>query len=169
MVKIAFILLLLSFCAIADTFQIKDWMWGHENERYLFAVTVNADNHTFGQYCYLDSKACVYLLITGIVCREGSKLTALINSDKGAKEVELLCRINSSGNSVYMVTPFDLIDIVTRQANYIAFAVPTSEADFQVARFSLAGSAHAIELMAAATEAIIDLRKGEELSGEILL
>ena len=153
------VLLLTTSISNANIFQSKDWSWGSDNERFLYAATVNADNQSFGQYCYLDSKVCVYLLNTGIVCREGSELTALINSDKGSKEVTLLCRMNSSGDSVYMLVPFNLIDVVARQASYFAIAIPTNQADFQIARFSLIGSTYAIELMLSATKKIIDIQE----------
>ena len=96
-----------------------------------------------------------------------SELTALINSAKGFKEATLLCRMNSSGNSVYMLVPFNLIDVVARQASYFAIAIPTNRADFQIARFSLIGSTYAIELMLTATEKIIDIQ--EEIKPDKIL
>ena len=50
------------------------------------------------------------MLISGIVCRENSELTALINSDKGAKDVKLICQKTSI--SIYVIiTPFQYIHI----------------------------------------------------------
>lgn len=167
----AFLLVLLApQIAVADIFQSKDWHWSTDSKRFLYAGTINTDKQTFGQYCYLDSKRCLYLINPSISCRVNSELTALINSDKGAKDVKLLCQETKSGDTVFVVTPFDHIDFIVRQANYFSIAIPLKKPGFLVSHFSLVGSTYAIELMLAATEAIIDLQKESEvLPGEILL
>ena len=165
----AILALLITTISNAETRQSKDWHWDTDSKRFLYAATVNGDAQSFGQYCYLDSKNCVYLLNTKINCQTDTKLTALINSDQGAKDVELICRKTNRGDSVFVVTPFDHMDFIVRQASYFGIAIPLSNKGFQVSHFSLVGSIYAIELMRTATEKIIEIQEGSEVAPDELM
>jgi len=163
------LLLLLSFITSADTFKSKDWLWSTDNSKYFYAGTSGSGN-SFGQYCYFGAKRCLYLINTGMICENNEKLSALLNSNIGAKHITLLCGTTRDGRNVFQVTPFKVIDYVVRQARYVDIAIPLRGELFQVTRFSLVGSAYAIDLMRAATEKVIGiLEQDEKLPDEILL
>lgn len=124
----------------------KDWYWssveGKKNKMF-FAGTVNAEKSTLGQYCNPKANSCTYITSLGIGCEEGDKYPALINSDGGIASVEMIC---SSDNDL-QISDFSLIDEIVRNATKIAFVVAVGDVQFKVVRFSLSGSAHALEMM----------------------
>lgn len=140
----------LSGAAVAGPVPSKDWFYVTEGEQFHFAATVNAAQHILGQYCYLKSGECMYLVGLGITCEEGHEVPALINSNAGAVQVQLVCTGKVQGQNVLAIKPFSRIDKVVREAVYLRIAVPMKNGAFKVSRFSLAGSTYAIEQMRAA-------------------
>ncbi len=69
----------------------KDWVLDIDGHDFLYASTLNSSSHILGQYCYLDSGNCMYLVDIGISCEKGYKTPALVNSNSGAIQVKLVC------------------------------------------------------------------------------
>ena len=135
----------------------KDWVWNIDDEEVFYAATLNSKEHGFGQYCDLNSEECYYLMATKVTC--DNELPALLNSDKGALNVTLVCGDLIEGENILYIKPFDDIDLLVRQGNYFRIAIPMENNQFKVIRFSLIGSTYAIDLMRAAAEKRIDILK----------
>jgi len=140
----------------------KDWVLDIDGDDFLYASTLNSSRHILGQYCYLDSGNCMYLVDIGITCDKGYKTPALVNSNAGAVQVKLVCGHTYKKNNVLYIYPFDQIDTIVKQANYLSIAVPMENDRFKVSRFSLSGSTYAIELMRMAAERAMEPRPSKK-------
>lgn len=144
------ILLITSYSiASAEPRQSGNWYWEEQGNEYLYAITMNSSDHILGQYCYLNSGDCIYLVGVEITCNE---YPALINTDAGAVPVQLVCAQKYEQHNVMAIKPFDDIDGIIRQASYLGIAIPMQNDQFKVSRFSLSGSTKAIDRMRAATQ-----------------
>ena len=58
----------------------------------------------FGQFCYIESGNCVYLLTNDTNCEEGSTFPVLVNSDLGSKSAEVKMPPDGRGwaNEIYV-------------------------------------------------------------------
>lgn len=136
-----------SSMAVADSYSSGDWVWTTDNPGFYLAATQDTSNHLIGQYCYIESRDCMYLVDLRVTCEIGDVYTALINSDKGAIPVTLVCSHEYEGHNVFVISPFDDIDNVVRNASRMGIVIPLEGDQFKVARFSLRGSANAIDSM----------------------
>lgn len=150
-------LIILSSCLIcsqsqAETFSSKDWIWNTDNNNAYYAVTVNDAGHLLGQFCYLLTGNCLYTVGMDISCEQGNEYPALINSDAGSAQVTLVCgdKVAGQTQNVMYMSPFDDVDRLIRDASRIGIAIAMQNEQFKVARFGLAGSTYAIDLMRAA-------------------
>lgn len=139
----------------AESYKSKDWEWGNSGTEYLYAATTNSTGSSLGQYCYYESEDCYYLVSLGPNCKKENEYPALIGSDKGAIAVTLICSHKYKGRSVYMISPFEKIDTLVRQASRVGIAIPLESDSFKVVRFSLSGSTHAISTMRKTTAAVL--------------
>lgn len=160
------ILLLIPTIASAESIQSKDWKWNVDRDDYFFALTINKSDHIFGQYCYIESATCYYLVATKTSCEKDTEMPALINSDQGAIHVTLVCKHEYVGGNVMIVEPFDDIDLVVRESSYFRLALPMEGDQFKVVRFSLVGSTYAVDLMRAATEKVVEILKTKQAPDE---
>ena len=64
------------------------------------------------------------------------------------------------------VKPIKDIDLVVRKASYFRIAIPMESDQFKVARFSLVGSAYAVDLMRAASETAIEILRTKQAPDE---
>ena len=141
------LLLVLSGGLGAEVYEFKDWLWSSSEDGYYFAITVNADGHTFGQYCYFADGDCLYLLTMGVTCVEGDEYPALLNSDYGAEGITLICGGIIDGESVLLIGEFDATDELVRNGARFAVALGMEEDQFKAVRFSLLGSTYALDWM----------------------
>lgn len=134
----------------SDSFQSKDWIWSRstDDDNFYYAATANSAGNMLGQYCYLESGNCVYIVHLGIACDAGSEYPALISSAAGAVHVTLRCK----SNNAFFVEGFDAIDRAVRGTTSVGIVAPLQSGEFTVSRFSLAGSTSAIDRMRAATQ-----------------
>lgn len=130
----------------------KDWYWGTAGENVHYAGTVNSNNQVFGQYCFIESDSCLYLIDLSTACEVGDQYPALLSSDKGSAHVTLYCYIGNSNENYLAFTNFADIDSVVKLANSIGIAIALDNLKFKVIRFSLSGSTYAIEKMLSAAE-----------------
>ena len=155
MIKIAqvrsllFIFFALSFCAgPAYAGQYGNWVSGvmEGNEGY-FAASINDSNGVFGQYCYAESDACIWILATDIDCKEERRYPNLVHADYGAEQLEIVCR-KLGKTPRYIFMDFDKINAtITRSKSYVGFAFPLESGLFQVNRFLLDGADEAMKAM----------------------
>lgn len=138
-------LLTTSLCAQERKF--RDWRVGLlSGNSGVYAGTTSDSNGIFGQYCLKETSSCYWLLATDINCTEGNKYPVLVNSDAGASSQELYC-IKVEGKPRYAFTDFDSINEIVAASKRVGIAFPMANSQFQVSRFSLAGSSDAIEVM----------------------
>ncbi len=136
--------------ARADTESFGNWMVGalDANEGF-FAATVNDSSAVLGQYCYLESGDCLWLLATSTNCEEGERYPVLVNADGGSSQMELVCR-KLGKKPRYIFSKFDSIDAAVRSSSkYIGFAFPLQSGMFQVDRFLLDGAIESLARMRA--------------------
>ncbi len=136
--------------AAADTESFGNWMVGTiEGGEGYFAATVNDSNAVLGQYCYLESGDCLWLLATSTNCEEGERYPVLVNADAGSAQLELVCR-KLGKKPRYIFTNFESIDKSIRNSGkYIGFAFPLQSGLFQVDRFLLDGAVESLARMRA--------------------
>lgn len=143
------ILVLLFFTTICHAQAVfGNWAVGRlDADEGFFAATINDSNGIFGQYCYIESDACIWLLVTDINCNEGSKYPALINADGGSEQLELICK-KLDTKPRYIFTNFDRMEnIINGSKTYFGIAFPLESGLFHVTRFLLDGSQEAIQDM----------------------
>ncbi len=163
----AIVLMISSALLYAEPRVSKDWFWGVDDTEFFYAATLNSSEHIIGQYCYLESGNCMYMVGIGITCEEGYETPALINSNKGAVQIKLVCAHKYEDQNVLFITPFDDIDNIIRQASHIRIAVPMENDQFKVSRFSLSGSSYAIDLMRAAAERAVKEKPPEKTKTDV--
>lgn len=149
-VLLSLVLGVLSPAAAADTESFGNWMVGTiEGGEGYFAATVNDSNAVLGQYCYVESGDCLWLLATSTNCEEGERYPVLVNADAGSAQLELVCR-KLGKKPRYIFTNFESIDKSVRNSGkYIGFAFPLQSGLFQVDRFLLDGAVESIVRMRA--------------------
>lgn len=154
---ISIILFSLTSTLNAGTYISKDWEWSDDaDDGYLYAATINSAGRLLGQYCYIESGNCIYMVSINISCEEGEDYPGLINGDSEASHVTLTCGHQYEGQYVYYISGFDAIDALVRDSVRMAIVIPMIGDKFHVQRYSLAGSAYAIDLMRFAAEKLMD-------------
>ena len=149
-VLLSLVLGVLPPAAAADTESFGNWMVGTiEGGEGYFAATVNDSNAVLGQYCYVESGDCLWLLATSTNCEEGERYPVLVNADAGSAQLELVCR-KLGKKPRYIFTNFESIDKSVRNSGkYIGFAFPLQSGLFQVDRFLLDGAVESLVRMRA--------------------
>lgn len=132
-----------------------DWKYSlNDPEGAILEATTTASGGEvmLSQVCVLESKDCIYMVNFDVTCEEDSKLPALVNTDKGALTVTLLCTDTKAtdGTNYMIIQPFDEFDGALRGAKRLGFVVPMEEDEFRAVRFSMRGAVGAIDRMRAA-------------------
>ncbi len=158
---LAFAFGFLSPAVAADTESYGNWMVGTiEGGEGYFAATVNDSSAVLGQYCYLESGDCLWLLATTTNCEEGERYPVLVNADAGSAQLELVCR-KLGKKPRYIFTNFEAIDKSIRTSSkYIGFAFPLQSGLFQVDRFMLDGALDSLLRMRAIAKGGGSRKKG---------
>jgi len=116
-----------------------------------FAATVNESDNLLGQYCFLKSGNCLWMLGMRTSCKEGDKYAVLANSDTGAAHITVYCNAQlANGLYRYVFSEFDAIDNIVKAGLRVGFAVPLETDNFRIVRFDLGGASRTIALMRAA-------------------
>lgn len=125
----------------------KDWAVS-SSEDYMYAVTMNNNNNALGHFCYYKTNKCYYIIGIDASSEDGQKYPALLNSDKGAKSIELIGggKISDTFGYRYYINYDDINDIILN-SNRVGFALPMNDDNFRAIRFSLDGSSDAIKFM----------------------
>lgn len=158
--------LLLSHPSQSETFTSKDWIWSTDSKDFYHASTINSADHILGQFCYFDSGSCLYIVSMETSCTEDNEYPTLINSNIGAIQLTLTCGHKFKEYNVMYINKFDEMDNLVKSATRLGIAIPMENDKFKVARFSLAGSTYAIELMRSAAELKINNQGGKNTKSE---
>ncbi|PLX98412.1 MAG: hypothetical protein C0623_12110 [Desulfuromonas sp.] len=144
--------------------QFKDWMVDFSDAGFIYAATISDTGNVFGQYCFIETEHCVYLIGMKTACKKDSEYPVLINSDKGAYNTSFICGgyLSKIDKYQYYFSDFDLIDKAAKKGNLIGFALPLQSDRFKVVRFSLRGSADSINFMRDAVSQLFKSRKQDK-------
>ena len=140
-----------------------DWNWNIDGTDMFYAGTSNNAQNLLAQFCYLTDGNCVYAVSFGLNCDKGEKYPALLNSDSGARSIELICGNKMQGQNVLMFSSFEEIDGIIRSNNRIGFVLPLKGDEFKAIRFSLRGSAKALDAMRTAVQIMTDAARSEDV------
>lgn len=134
-----------SFSHSAETEKIySDW-FVVRNDGDLIAGTSNQAGNILGYRCYAESNKCLHVLIAGIDCKANGSYPVLVNSDHAALSMTAVCNEKESSGSELLLTNFDEIHSILEKGTYVGFAIPMESGYFKVVRFSLTGSAQAMD------------------------
>ncbi len=127
------------------------WVWDISDDKaFLFAVTANEAGNVVGQYCYLSTGNCLWIVSFGTYCEDGAKYPALVNTDNGSQSIELTCgKELKDGSSLMLFSDFDTMDNIVRSNSHVGFVMPMENNGFKAIRFSLKGSTGALDKMRA--------------------
>jgi len=142
-ISIAIGALLLSGPAISHA----QWTLDVANTSYYWAATTNSEAQAFGQYCYHESRQCLWLVGIPTKCEQGSKYPALVNSTSGSGSVELYCTSQGDRQNVLAFTDFDQIDRFVRESERLGIAIPLQDDKFRVFRFEVSGASFFLDKM----------------------
>lgn len=135
----------------------------------IYAATPNDAGNAFGQYCFLNTRACLYLIGMKAACTKGQQYPVLLNSDKGAAHHQVYCDGQlPDGRYQYAFTDFKAIDTLARTARYIGFAIPLLQDQFQVIRFELRKSEEALDMMRETVDKILGSGRKKPPSEEMI-
>lgn len=138
-------LLVLANTATAADRVIGDWAVDSANGLYE-AYTSNSSGSLLGLVC--TDAVCKFYLLAEVACEDGHDYLALINTEKGAVSRQLGCMtmtLSGKPQKVILMGDPDWFAQTIRSASTIGIAVPMANGDFQVFRFSLRGSAAALD------------------------
>ena len=115
---------------------------------FFYASTINDSGALLGEYCYLSSKSCIWILGMDTACKERHQYPVLVNSDFKVVQLEVLCNAKlESGIHRYVFTNFNAIDDIVMKGLRVGLAFPLKGVQFKVVYFNLAGSKSAINIM----------------------
>ncbi len=149
MKNILLIVFALSFCfpAFSAEKTYKDWFFRTDGEDFYYAVTVNNNNHIFGEYCYIEDQECLFLIGVGIACTEGDKYPVLVNTESGSVYLNLVCGNRIGKQNVLIFDDFEQIESVVKASKQFKIAIPIKDSQFKVSRFSLSGSTYSLDVL----------------------
>jgi len=161
---ITIMLILMPTISYSDPIVIKDWAVDVGDEKsFIYAVSMNDSGSLFGQYCFMKSGNCVYVIGLDTSCEKGHKYTSLANSDIGSAVFELYCDDKIQNNTYrYYFTDFDAIDKLAKSSKKVGFAIPLEDDQFRVVRFKLNGGDTAISYMRTIAEKMTDAGKSNK-------
>ena len=137
----------------AQTF--GDWVVLAEDKTSLYAGSTNESGHVFGQFCYPDKGACIWMISLDKACVKDDKYPILANAEREAVHLEILCGAPlEAGRYSYVITNFDQVDALVRKGKgQVGFALPLTHSEFTVVRFNLRGALPALSAMRAEADA----------------
>lgn len=142
-----------SAAALPDPIMSGDWGRGINADGSHYALTINASKSALGQICSSEGN-CGYIVRDSTTCSDGEKYAGMINAvtrvgHLGANPVTLVCSENR-----LLIKEFDVIDHAVRNASSLGIVTGLQDGTFAVSRFSLTGSARAVDGMRAAAQRI---------------
>ena len=107
------------------------------------AITMLNEQAGFGEWCFFSSKTCTWELLVNVSCQVGEDHLVLANSTSSYAALKMNCLGKSQGRDLY-VYAFNWKDLEAliknpSDASNVAFAMPLTNSEFRVLRFSLNG------------------------------
>lgn len=122
-----------------------DWVVSVDGGFYE-TYTANDSGSTLGLLCSVD--VCSFYLRTGMSCEAGGSYTVLINSELGASTQKISCfPMTMKGSQEYALLIGDIESFtnIVLGSSTVGIAVPMSNGQFKVSRFSLRGAGQALD------------------------
>jgi hypothetical protein len=141
-----FSVLLMLVCGIAQAADFTshgDWGVAFSKDRtQVLAVVVNQSNDVLGEFCFFDGGKCYWAVGNKTQCKEGDSYLFLVNTDEGAVSLVGKCVGWDNTMNTYDYE-FDWKGIEgalkDSHATAVAFAMPLTNTQINVIRFSLKG------------------------------
>ena len=126
-----------------------NWIVGHSNDKTMFyAVNQNISGDVLGEFCYSNSKSCLWGIAISTQCIKGSTYPVLINQESGAASLVIVCTgFSYNKKYVYDFNNFDEINSTIKEGGWLGIAFPLAGDEFSVVRFNVDEVAPAIGLM----------------------
>ncbi|WP_420383225.1 hypothetical protein [Novosphingobium sp.] len=111
-----------------------------DDKRSVFAANTNADGSVLMENCNVDTKKCTWLMGGDTSCDNDKSAPALLNSDKYAGSIDLICRGEvNKGLYAYAFSDWKALESLIKESKNLAIAVAIGNNNFKVFRFSLFG------------------------------
>ena len=142
--------------AQAQTVTVRDWVVGVQSgNEGPFAATINDSGLAFGEYCFVSTKECIWLVGGDVSCKENSHHTALATTEAGAFPIGIICGKELNGKFVYVFENWAELESALKRSSKLAIAVPVGSDGFVVWRFSLNGMLEATRTIEEVFSAVI--------------
>lgn len=129
----------------AEELRFGDWFVVRSDNGDLVAGVAQEDfNRMLVYRCFQELNQCAHVLLADIQCDDSDVYPILVNSDHAALSMNTICSENE-GNSELVLSEFDAIHEILINASVVGLAVPMASGHFKVVRFSLNGSAEAMD------------------------
>lgn len=134
--------------AKSEPITANNWILETQNQKVKYAAVVNESGGVFGQFCYVESESCIYLIGLDTSCENGNRYPVLLNSNNGTSVHEIYCdgKLNT-GKYRYAFTDFKKIDEIVRESKRIGIALTLIDDQFKIIRFDVYGGGEAIDYM----------------------
>lgn len=133
-------------CYAGDAQVIGDWRVLESHGDGLAYTAGDGRNLALAFRCFASDKRCLHLLVADIRCNSGQRYPILINTDGGAEMTVGICALNKKiGKHELYLTGYEKIHNILKSNNVIGFAIPLESGAFKAVRFSLKGSARAMD------------------------
>lgn len=136
-----------------------DWSIGISTDKTVaYAATINRTSQVIAKRCTFSTKDCSWHISAKESCEQGESYAALVNTDKGAGHVTLICdgQIDSGGDYRFTFSDWKTIENLALAGTRIGVAIPLQSDNFIVYRFSLVGAKASTERLEAAFLKLID-------------
>jgi hypothetical protein len=138
--------------AQADAQQIRDWTVSRFDNGMGVADTHNESGSVLGLACTSNGQCVVFMTpASQFQCVSGSKHPIFVNSNSGAALLQTVCARVPQKAKKRIVLVFEDFEQVTKlilRDQMAGFCIPMTNGDFRVVRFSLNGSARALNSLA---------------------
>jgi hypothetical protein len=132
--------------AMAQSKTFEDWfVTKAKNGDTVAGVFVEdgSQQRFLGARCFVESKKCVHLLVTGTRCDDNMKIPMLMNAKTGSALINATCHVNGSRYEL-LLSPYDSVRSGLTSGDMVGFALPLESGQFRVIRFSLKGAVDAL-------------------------
>ena len=132
-------------CAAQADSPHHDWSTSLSTDgRSVFAGNVNSDGSVLMETCSATTKVCTWLMGGDTACEQGKSSPALINTEKYAGHIDLVCNGKlESGPYSYSFSDWKTLESLIKDSKFVGIAVAIGDTKFKVYRFSLFGMTEA--------------------------
>lgn len=132
--------------AMAQSKTFEDWfVTKAKNGDTVAGVFVEdgSQQRFLGARCFVDTKSCLHILVTGTKCEDKMKIAILMNAKSGSALINATCSVNGSRHEL-LLSPYDSVRSGLTSGDMVGFAIPLESGSFRAVRFSLKGAVDAL-------------------------